>query len=182
MKAIVFILMVSLFYGCKKDSGIKNFIEVPNGDFESWQSFFPEHWRTNSCPMCAQPLEWNIVRQDSTPYSGQFAAKLIFNGARAAYVENKFWIPCHPEKLTAYVKANINAGDKVSILIRLYSGATVVDSGYWTGNSSFVNYTKVDIPISRNSLVADSAFIRIEGGNLASQPATVLWVDNLTLH
>jgi hypothetical protein len=182
---IVFSAMVA-FAGCKKDKIVMqtNATVIPNGDFENWDNMsLLENWKTNSCPACVPPFETYIVQRDTNAYHGKFAAKFIYNNVYAAWAENKFKLDGHPASLTAYTKCNLYGNDTVSVKIRLFRNSAVIDSGQWFGTSSINTYTKIVIPISQNSLQADSAQISIKGGHKIGYPSknTEFWVDYLTL-
>ena len=179
MKLVTFLSIITLFLGCTKTNNPQEIIPVPNGDFENWDAQ-PTllNWQTNSCPLCVQAIERNIVVKDPNASNGLFAAKFIYNNAFTAWAINNFSIPKHPSTLSGYVKSSITSIDTIRITITLYKNMVPVDSGSWVGTSSIANYTKIDIPISQNSSDADSALIRIEGGQ---KLGTEFWVDNLYL-
>lgn len=159
-------------------------IAVPNGDFESWTYLKPDSWTTNSCPACAPPYETYIVRPDSDSYQGVFAAKFIYNNVYPAYAQNEFPVSIHPTNLTAFVKCNLYGMDTVTIKITLRYHSVAVDSGQWFGTASIGSYSQVNIPVTHNSFLVDSATILIQGGHQIGYPAnnTELWVDNVELH
>lgn len=165
------------FLSCKKGNSNSQTISIPNGDFEDWDNI-PNLliWQTNSCPACVPPYETYIVQKVSDSYSGQFAAKFIYNNVYQSRADNKFPIAIHPSLLTCYAKATITNGDTVIIHIDLFSGTNIVDSGNWYGTSSIVNYEKVEIPISQTSSALDSALIKIVGGKKQN---TELTIDDL---
>src|SRR5665647_3425476 len=74
-----FIFLIA-FLSCKKGNSNSQTISIPNGDFEDWDNI-PNLliWQTNSCPACVPPYETYIVQKVSDSYSGQFAAKFIYN-------------------------------------------------------------------------------------------------------
>lgn len=172
---IIAILITSVLFSCSKDTAGNDIIEIPNGDFELWDNMPILHsWKTNSCPVCDPPFETYIVQKETDAFSGQYAAKLISNNVYRSFAENKFSISSHPTHLTGYIKSAITIGDTASIHIELFSGNNVVDTGNWYEISSTESYKKIEIPITQNSSSADSAFIRIVGGNKQN---TVLYVD-----
>jgi len=182
MKTVIFFistLITLALYSCKKDPPGQEIISIPNGDFELWDNM-PNllFWKTNSCPVCDPPWETYIVQKVTDAFSGQFAAKLIFNNVYSSFANNKFAISLHPTLLTGYIRSNITSGDTAIIHIDLLSGNDIVDNGIWYETSSTANYTKIEIPISQNSSYADSALIRIVGGKKQN---TVLYVDNFVL-
>jgi hypothetical protein len=182
MKAVnlfLTLLATLVFLSCKKESAGLQIISIPNGDFELWDNL-PSllYWQTNSCPACDPPFETYIVQKVTDAYTGQFAAKFIFNNVYSSSAINKFSISSHPTYLTAYIKLKLTSADTAIIHIDLLSGINVVDFGNWYGTISAINYEKIEIPISQNSVSADSAIIRIEGGKKLN---TELYVDNLVL-
>lgn len=184
--AVLLILLIAIL-GCSKNSSTNDpqlNIPIPNGDFEYWSGSFGtlSDWQTNSCPPCMTPIEMNIVQRDASAYSGQWAAKFIYNNVFPGAAQNKFYIPAHPSALVAYVKTILAPSDTVSISVKLYSGAGVVDSGQWYGTASIANYTKITIPITQSTPGVDSAFIKIEGGHkgVYSTSSSQFWVDDLS--
>jgi len=179
--------LIYFFSGCTKDKndddspenpGIA--IAVPNGGFESWDSMpVPLDWNTNSCPPCMTPYESYIVRRDPQAFTGQFAAKFIYNNVYASYGQCRFTVPYHPVTLNARVKCNVAGGDMVSIRVSLYHNASVIDSGAWTGTTTISSYTHVVIPITQSSTAVDSAVINIVGGSQST--TTELWVDDMVM-
>jgi hypothetical protein len=168
----------------KPDSNAKLLITVPNGDFELWDpGYWLSVWKNNSCPPCMQPVETYIVKQDSIAYSGQFAAKFIFNNAYPSWAENKFAISYHPLQLNANVKCNLVAGDTVLIKVSLFNNSQVCDSGIWLGLNSINVYSPIAVAISQSSAQADSCVIFIRGGQKSNYPNTntEFWVDNISL-
>jgi len=190
MKTITAIYLLTVIIGvtaCKKDKtgGITSgTYSIPNADFEDWGPYNSLlDWKTNSCPLCVPAINTYTVQQVTDAWHGQFAAKFIYNGAYAATAENKFAVQGHPVSLTAYTKSTLYGADTVSIKITLFKNSAAVDGGEWLGTSSTANYTKITIPITQNSMQADSALISIKGGHKTNfvDKSTALWVDDLTL-
>jgi hypothetical protein len=182
MKAVnlfLALLTTLVLLSCKKETASQQIIPIPNGDLELWDNL-PSllYWQTNSCPVCDPPFETYIVQKVTDAYSGQFAAKFIYNNVYSSSANNKFSISSHPTMLSVYIKSKITSGDTVIISIDLLSGNIVVDFGYWHGTASTMNYEKIEIPISQNSTYADSAIIRITGGKKQN---TELYTDNFIL-
>jgi hypothetical protein len=177
-KKILFIaiIYVSGLISCKKDAVNQEIIPIPNGDFELWDTM-PTLllWQTNSCPLCDPPFETYIVQKVTDSFSGQFAAKLIYNNVYSSYVNNKFSISTHPTILRGYIKSTIASGDTALIHIDLFIGKNIVDTGIWYETLSTSDYKKIEIPISQNSSSSDSALVRIVGGKKEN---TILFVDN----
>src|SRR6266487_2401835 len=192
-KVKIFIVLISMsgFLSCAKDTRNQKIIIpkdttnqkiiIANGDFENWNLGSLQNWETNSCPMCVPPYETYIIKQDSSAYHGQYAAKFIYNNVYTAWAQNKFSIPKHPSNLTSYVKCDLYGADTVSIKIKLFYNGSIVDSGEWLGTSSISNYKKIDITITQNSSKVDTALIRIEGGHKLGYPNknTEFWIDYL---
>ncbi len=176
---LISILIIMSVFSCRKDDASQQIIPIPNGDFELWDSS-PAllFWQTNSCPACDPPFETYIVQKATDAFSGQFAAKLIYNNAYSSFAYNKFPISLHPTQLTGYIKSTIAGGDTVSIHIDLFSGNNIVDNGNWYETLSTPDYKKIVIPISQIFSSADSAIIRITGGK---KQGTELYVDNFEL-
>jgi hypothetical protein len=177
------LISVTVNLSCSKDPAVQT-IPIPNGDFETWDNMSVlANWKTNSCPTCVAPYETYIVKKDSSAYSRQFAAKFIYNNVYASWAENKFPISRHPIYLTGNVKCNLFGTDTVSIKIFLYNNNAISDSGQWLGTSSIANYINLIIPITQSSSIADSALIKIQGGDKSGVPNsnTEFWVDNLSL-
>ncbi len=177
LSILLFAFCLLVFTNCKKNTSNSQIISIPNGDFENWDNM--ENlliWQTNNCPACVPPYETYIVQKVTDAYSGQFAAKFIYNNIYQSWAYNKFPISIHPSLLTGYVKANITTGDTAIIHIDLYSGANIVDSGNWYETSSIANYRKVEIPISQTTSIVDSALIKIVGGRKQN---TEFYIDDL---
>jgi hypothetical protein len=190
--SLLIICVMLMMASCDKENAVqkkpgnnaKLLITVPNGDFELWDpGYWLSVWKNNSCPPCMQPVETYIVKQDSIAYSGQFAAKFIFNNAYAAWAENKFAISYHPVQLNAQVKCNLVASDTLMIKVTLFYNSQACDSGQWLGLISINSYTPIEIPISQSSAQADSCVIFIRGGQKSNYPTsnTEFWVDDITL-
>ncbi len=177
LKAFIPILTVLCFFSCRKNTSDQQTISIPNGDFELWDNM-PNlyNWQTNSCPACVPPYETYIVQKVTDAAHGNYAAKFIYNNIYRSYAMNKFSIPVHPDSLIGYIKSNIASDDTSEIHIDLFSGNNIVDGGSYYETSSTVNYKKIEIPISQNSSVTDSASIKIVGGK---KETTDLYVDNL---
>ncbi|MCB9257580.1 MAG: hypothetical protein H6579_10645 [Chitinophagales bacterium] len=178
-KNILAVIFILTFFACKKEDLEQEIISVPNGDFEFWDNApILITWQTNSCPPCLPPYETYIVQKDNDAAHGQFAAKFIYNNFYSSFAINKFAIALHPTHLTGYIKSTIDNGDTALIQIDLFSGNTIMDHGSFYETSSTANYTKIEIPITQNNSIVDSASIRIVGGN---KPNTIFFVDNLEL-
>lgn len=187
MKIIrIFILLSAIIalHSCKKEKVLPQY-NIPNGDFENWTDYGDlQSWITdNSCFYCANPVLSIVVQQTSEASHGQYAAKFI-RGIRIATANNKFAISNHPSNLTGYVKCQLIANDTVLIRIRLFNNNSAIDSGQWIGTSSILKYKQLSIPITHNSLYADSALISIKGGNKMDTGlgVSILWIDYLSLH
>jgi hypothetical protein len=175
----IIMLSVLSMLGCKKETAIQQIIPIPNGDFELWDNMPNLYsWKTNSCPACLPPYETYIVQKVREASNGQFAARFIYNYVYRSYATNKFPVSIHPGVLTGYIKSNIASGDTAIIHVDLFSGNTIVDNGNFSETSSNKNYRKITIPISQYATNADSALIKIIGGN---KQGTELFVDNLVL-
>jgi len=173
---IIVILITAVIFSCKIDTASQEIIPIPNGDFELWDNM-PTllFWQTNSCAACDPPWETYIVQKVTDAFSGQFAAKLIYNNVYSSFANNKFSISLHPTYLTGYIKSTISIGDTAIIHIDLFLGNNIVDNGNWYEISSTDSYKKIEIPISQNSSSADSALIKIVGGKKQN---TELYIDN----
>ena len=166
-------------WGCKKDNINQQVIPIPNGDFELWDNMPNLYsWQTNSCPACVPPYDTYIVKRVTDVSNGQFAAKFIYNNFYNSFANNKFSISLHPTVLTGYVKSTIANEDTAIIHIDIFSGNNLIDNGKFYETSSHAAYRKIEIPISQNSLIADSALIKIIGGK---KQTTELYVDHLVL-
>jgi hypothetical protein len=190
--SLITLLVFFTIAGCEKETIVqenpdhnnKLQITIPNGDFENWDpGFWLSDWQTNSCPLCLPAYETYIVRQDSTPYHGLFAAMFIFNNAYASWAKNKFPVPYHPVQLSAYVKCNLVAYDSVLIKVTLFHNSVACDSGQWFGTTQIGSYSPVVIPISQYSAMADTCVIYIRGGQKTyySPTNTEFWVDDMKL-
>ena len=164
---------------CRKNPVNQITMPIPNGDFEQWNSWpVLINWQTNSCPLCMTPINEYVVKKNSLAYHGKYAAKFIFNGLYKSRARNKFAISMHPTLLTGYINSRIMPGDFAKISIDIFYKKQVVDSGRLYETSSTPNYKEFKIPITGNSLKADSAEITIVGGGKLH---TELTVDYLTL-
>lgn len=180
---IVCVLMIAL-QGCIKDNTMSP-SNLPNGDFEGWSvNDLPDDWKTNSCPECTGAINSYVVQKTTEAYHGQYAAKLIYNGAYPAVASNLFAIPSHPMSLSGYTKCTLNEDDTVSVKVQVFSHNSVVDSGQWVNTVSIPQYRQFVVPITQNSTYADSVLITIRGGNKlnTSSNGSVLWVDYLSIH
>ncbi len=184
LKLIILFLLLAILSSCKKNpNNPKNpnsqIIAIPNSDFEQWNSGpVLINWQTNSCPLCMSPINEYVVEKDSLAYHGKYAAKFIYNGLYKSRAQNKFAISIHPTLLTGYINSTITPGDTAKISIDIFYNKQVVDSGKLYETSSTANYKKFEIPITSNSLKADSAEITITGGGKLN---TELTIDYLTL-
>ena len=153
LKLFLSFIFLLTFLSCKKSNSNSQIIHIPNGDFENWDNM-PNllFWQTNSCPACVPPYETYIIKKVTDAYSGQFAAKFIYNNVYQSWAINKFPISIHPNLLTGYVKANITTGDTAIIHIDLFSGANIVDIGNWYETSSIAKYKKLKYEF-RNQLL-----------------------------
>jgi len=186
MKKYLFLIIAfSLGAGsCSKETSQQNEDVIPNFDFEIWNGWSPQFWKSNSCPACSKQILTDIVRQSTDAYSGKYAVELLNNNFYPAFIQNKFAISSHPNTLNGYVKATLVTGDTVIVKISLYRNNVVVDSGKWTGVESLPAYTAIHIPISQNALLVDSAKLYIRGGQkktAAWSTSTVLLADDFTL-
>jgi len=179
LKTYLFFLSILFITSCKKNNTDEETIIVPNGDFELWdQSPALVSWQTNGCPLCLPPYDSYVVKKITDAYSGQFAAKFIYNGVYTSMATIKFPVPSHPLSLTAYMKSTVSANDTARIDIDIFSGTNIVDKGNWLETSSSAAYRQINIPITQNAASADSARITIMGGKILN---TVLYVDALVL-
>ncbi len=180
MKPLNFLIataFILIFFSCKKDNVNQQVIPIPNGDFELWDNMSNLYsWQTNSCTACVPPYETYIVTKVTDGSNGQFAAKFIYNNVYNSSANNGFQISIHPTILTGYIKSTIANGDTATIHIDLFSRNKIIDKGIFYETSSNATYRKIEIPISQNSLTADSVVIKITGGK---KQTTELYVDNL---
>ncbi len=175
LNILIFILIASAFFSCNKEAANQEIIPVPNGDFELWDMQTLLIWQTNSCPACDPPFETYIVQKVTDTYSGQFAAKFIYNNVYSSFANNKFSISRHPTYLKGFIKSTITAGDTAIIHVDLFLGNNLVDNGSFYEISSTALYKKIEIQLTQNSSIADSALIRIVGGKKQN---TVLYADS----
>jgi hypothetical protein len=185
-KVVVFLCCASgIFFSCRPYLSPNSPLGVPNGDFEMWNAGpILTDWVTNSNPFSTSPINTYIVQQDSTPYHGKYAAKLVYNGVYPAEAENKFAVLTHPTYVEFFTKINLYGPDTVSVRVDVFKNDVIVDSGYWNCASSLSNYTQVQIPITNHSMQADSVLISIRGGkNFGLQgQKTEFWVDYMDMH
>jgi len=183
LPSLIAILLITIT-GCSKTVTTTDpalIIPIPNGDFENWDGWpSPLDWRTNSCPPCVGPFDEYIIKQDAAAYHGSFAANFIYNFHLAPKAENKFYISAHPTELVGHIKCSMPPLDTVSIIIKLYNGNAMVDSGQWIGTTSIANFSELRIPLTQNAANADSAYIKIQGGHKAASltSTTQFWVDD----
>lgn len=174
---IILCLLIAMVSSCSKTSNntnSQNIISIPGGDFEQWNSWpVLINWQTNSCPLCMTPYNQYVVVQDSLAYHGKYAAKFIYNGIYISRGQNKFAISAHPTLLTGYINSTIASGDTATISIDILYKNQIVDSGKLYETSSTTNYQEFEIPITTNSLKADSAEINITGGNKTNTEFTI---------
>lgn len=171
---LFFTFITECFYG-----------QIPNNNFENWSNVnLLIDWHTNSCPMCVPQIETYIVQKDSiNVYNGNYAAKFVYNNSYPSFATIKFPLSSHPSSLSAYIKNQLFGIDTASLEIKLYKNSMVVDSGVWIDTVSILNYTKLTIPISQNSIQVDSAIITIAFGNIKHIQIMNLpnfWMDNLS--
>ncbi len=179
LRLIFLYFLLVMISSCRKNPVNQITMPIPNGDFEQWNSWpVLINWQTNSCPLCMTPINEYVVKKDSLAYHGKYAAKFIFNGLYKSRARNKFAISTHPTLLTGYINSRIMPGDFAKISIDIFYKKQVVDSGRLYETSSTTNYKEFKIPITGNSLKADSAEITIVGGGKLH---TELTVDYLTL-
>jgi len=187
MKNVVFFIVCALLIalqGCTKDNNTSP-SNLPNGDFEGWTANDElKAWKTNSCPECYPAFNSYVVQKTTEAYHGQYAAKLIFNGAYSAVASDLFAVPSHPMSLSGYTKCTLDDHDTVFVKVQVFSHSVVVDSGQWVSTVSIPQYKQFIVPITQNSVHADSVLITIHGGNKMNTGSngSVLWIDYLSIH
>ena len=184
-KATLFIIcvLVIALHSCTKENNSSP-SNLPNGDFEGWTANDElQAWKTNSCPECYTKINTYVVQKTTEAYHGQYAAKLIFNGAYSAVASDLFAVPSHPMSLSGYAKCTLNELDTVIVKVQVFSHSSVVDSGQWVNTMSIPQYKQFIVPITQSSAHADSVLITIHGGNkIGAGNGSVLWVDYLSIH
>lgn len=169
---------------------------IPNGDFEQWDNQpVPLLWQTNSRPLTAPAYDPYIVRKDSMPFSGRYAADLYANNTFKAYAKMTFAVNTYPGYLSLFYKLSFapcvnDPGymqqDTVSVLVEMLRNGAVVDNGYWESKTSSFQYSRLLVPISHNTGAYDSCRITIMGGKVNGgcgfvAAPTEFWVDQLEL-
>lgn len=154
-------------------AGKINSQNIPNAGFENWYWLggwvpVPNDWHCNNSQL-AYP-----VQQDSSAYQGNFAARIIIGGN----LNTGFMVTMHPVSLKFEAHSFINTNDFTIITVLLFSGGSPVDLGALTISSTIPSWTNFSIPITQNSLMADSVFISVTGG---SQSGTYLVIDDMSL-
>ncbi|HWD88935.1 MAG TPA: hypothetical protein VG367_12455 [Mucilaginibacter sp.] len=180
---VVYALLIVL-QSCVKDTSLPA-SDLPNGDFEGWSSSDElQGWTTNSCPECVPDYNSYVVQKTTEAYHGQYAAKILYNGVYTTVASNGFAVTSHPKELTGYVKCTLNQNDTVSVVVKVFKNNALVDSGKWVNITSIQQYQKFIIPISQNSVDADSVTITVTGGNKldTNKNGSVLWIDYLCVH
>jgi hypothetical protein len=137
---------------------------IPNGGFESWSIISwtetPTYWMVNN----SQVLAPQIVR-DSDAYSGFTALKIGYLSEYPPQAWCDFNISSHPSNVGGYVKNQLGIGDSVIFTVRIFSNQLLIDSGYLVFYGGInPNYSSFIVPVSQNSLIADSCEISILGG------------------
>lgn len=162
MKKVILLIIIlgSLSLGTKA-----NLVDsIPNAGFEVWNIFSwftnPRDWQTNNTSLLAATVE-----MDGNSYAGNYAMKLINSGSLIPEASTKFYMQEHPLTLTGYVRNEIINNDSAYVRVRLFQNGLQVDSGvqsFFGGINP--NYHSFIIPLSQNSLMADSCEITIIGG------------------
>jgi hypothetical protein len=138
--------------------------QIPNNDFEFWSLVGwhdePIGWTTNN-----PQIPCSLVSEDTIAYHGVYAMKLENVDNCQAIARTKFSITNHPLNLIAFQKCSLADSDTVSIRITILLNGIEVDNGYWMSTVSVGNYIQINIPISQNSTLADTALIEVKGGN-----------------
>ena len=137
---------------------------IPNSGFESWiisQWFIdPLGWSTNNSHILAP-----TVVQDTDAYAGSLAMKLTNSGSLVPAASCNFTISSHPENLGFQIKNLLGSGDSGTVVVRIFYHQQLVDSGYTALFGGInPNYTPFILPISQNSINADSCEIVFTGG------------------
>jgi hypothetical protein len=155
------IALLFLFFSAKNLSADT----IPNAGFENWSTTtwfdFPTSWQTNNSHIMAP-----IVVRDSFPYAGNLAMKLTNLNTLIPRASCGFTLTSHPENIGGYIKNLIASNDSGYFVIHIFYNTQIVDSGYQTlfGGGINPNWSSFIIPISQNSVNADSCSIVIYGG------------------
>jgi hypothetical protein len=175
----VYLFLVMALLSCSKSNSNINYtsIQIPNGDFESWDGInVLQQWQTNSCPPCVPAYDSYVIKKVTDAEQGQFAAKFIYNSVFRSLSELKFPISEYPSLLTGYVRSTIASGDTAFIQVDLFDGRNIIETVKYLETSSTARYKKIQVQFNRTGMTVDSAYIRIEGGKAQGTEFTV---DNL---
>ena len=139
---------------------------IPNSDFEQWSTTgwydFPTGWMTNNNQLLAA-----TVVKDSLAHSGNLAMRLTNLGGLRPEAWCGFHLSSHPLNLGGYVRSLLFNNDSGEIHVRLYFNQQLVDSGYSVVyNGIFPLFNTFIVPISQNSVSADSCVISFDGGTV----------------
>ncbi|MCX6153620.1 MAG: hypothetical protein NT007_05625 [Candidatus Kapabacteria bacterium] len=170
-------LIITFATACKNtvNNPATQSIYIPNGDFEEWdQLMFLQKWESNSCPPCMRMCACYIIQQDTIAYHGKYSAKFTFDCNKGTYATVKFPINSLPQYLDCYVKGKLLQNDTMIIRVTLYQSNDSVGTGLWFAPIQINNFTKISVPISSNSTIADSARIFL----LLSQNKDSAFIDN----
>jgi hypothetical protein len=180
MKSIATILIIVF------SATLRIFAQVPNGDFENWETnsfgiLEPVSWFTYNLPGSVtvnKVLGYNSAK-------GAELAPVEFNGtvSTAVMISETFAISQRYATLKCYVKGILAVPDTLLISIGLTRHDSVIAAGAYYSAASYMVYTPVEIPLFYwYGGIPDSADIAImvgneEGGTLGSSFA----IDGLTM-
>lgn len=155
--------------------------QVPNSDFENWTFYGwfynPDYWSTNN-----NQIQATFVSPDSDAYNGMLAMKLYNHNNIRPVAKTTFPVSSKVSSIDFYARLNLINNDTVWALVKVYENGIVVDTGNWFGTTSINNYTLINVPVSQNSVNADSVEIEFKGGNQTNLifEGTSFTVDGIT--
>jgi len=175
-------------------------INIPNLDFESWNSQTieqPQSWIPSDLIFMSGNTSANMVRKTTDRVSGDFALILendialtnkpasvsSWTNNRSGYNKPSFRVGGRHSTFNFYAKYIPENNDTLSIALYLFSNGVPVGNSYFHSDTAILNYTPFsnDIIYFPGTAVPDSASLSISLGMSDSRGDSKAWIDNLSL-
>lgn len=176
-------------------------INIPNADFESWNSQTIEQlqfWIPSDLIFIGENSTVNMVRKTTDRVSGDFAVLLendreltnkqasIQSGSNNRFGNSnkpEFRVGGRHSTLNFYAKFQPENNDTLSIALYLYSNGFQVGNAYCLIDTAILDYTPFSVNIMYYNLtdIPDSAGMAISLGTKDARGNSKAWIDNISL-
>ena len=175
-------------------------INIPNSDFENWNSLTieqPQLWIPTDLMFLGGNTSANMVRKTTDRVSGDYALILendialtnkqasvtSVNNSRSGYSKPVFRVGGRHSTLNFYAKYQPENKDTLSVALILFSNGVPVGNSYFQIDTAILNYNpfSIDIRYFPGTAIPDSANLSICLGTQDARGNSKAWIDNISL-